>query len=236
MRRGVVAGLLLAGLSLLSACDSLPGKPQADERYVRPDAVTDFATLYGQNCSGCHGADGRLGPARPLNDPLYLALASDQDLQRVIGQGVAGTSMPAFAISEGGTLTDAQIADLVRQMRERWARPQDVAGVDLPPYAAAAGDATSGAATFAAYCASCHGSDGTGGTAKGSIVDGSYLALVSDQALRSTVIAGRTDLGMPDFRGTAGKTPMSATQVADVVAWLAARRTQFPGKPYPGSK
>lgn len=230
--RRLLGGLLL----LLAACDQLPGKPVRDERYVRPDEVTDFAVLYGENCSGCHGAEGTLGPARPLNDPLYLALASDQDLQQVIAGGVAGTAMPAFAISAGGTLTDAQITGLVQTMRERWARPLEVAGVDLPPFAAPLGDVDGGAATFAAYCASCHGSDGSGGTARGSIVDGSYLALVSDQGLRSTVIAGRTDLGMPDFRGAAGKTPMNATQIADVVAWLAARRAQFPGQPYPGSK
>jgi mono/diheme cytochrome c family protein len=235
VRVGRLRGALVV-LLLLAACDSLPGKPTRDERYVRPDEVTDFAVLFGENCSGCHGAEGTLGPARPLNDPLYLALASDQDLQQVIAAGVPGTAMPAFAISAGGTLTDQQITDLVRTMRERWGRPQDVAGVDLPPFAAPLGDATSGAATFAAYCASCHGADGTGGSARGSIVDGSYLALVSDQGLRSTVIAGRTDLGMPDFRGAGGKTPMSATQIADVVAWLAARRTPFPGQPYPGSK
>lgn len=231
----------LAAAALLVAaggCDALPGKPTRDERYVRPDAVEDFASLYGENCSGCHGADGRLGPARPLNDPLYLAFASDADLIRVTSQGVAGTTMPAFAISAGGTLTDEQIAQLVREMRARWARPQDVAGVALPPYAAPLGDAQAGAATFATACAPCHGKDGSGvaGKAKGSIVDGSYLALVSDQGLRSTVVAGRSDLGMPDFRGGAGAAPLSATQVADVVAWLAAQRAPFPGRPYPESK
>jgi cytochrome c oxidase cbb3-type subunit 3/ubiquinol-cytochrome c reductase cytochrome c subunit len=228
------AALLAVG----AGCDALPGKPVPDERYVRPDAVKDFASLYGENCSGCHGADGRLGPARPLNDPLYLAFASDTDLIRATSQGVAGTTMPAFAISAGGTLTDQQIADLVREMRTRWARPQEVAGVTPPPYAAALGDAQAGAATYAASCASCHGKDGAGvaGKAKGSIVDGSYLALVSDQGLRSTVVAGRMDLGMPDFRGGAGGTPLTATQVADVVAWLAAQRSQFPGRPYPESK
>lgn len=236
MTRPLLRRLALAATLLLAACDDLPGRPKRDERYVRPDTVTSFAVLYGQNCSGCHGADGRLGPARPLNDPLYLAVASDRDLQQIVANGVAGTTMPAFAISAGGTLTDAQIADLVRGMRERWAQPQQVAGVDLPPFAAPPGDAERGAATFAAYCAPCHGADGSGGSARGSIVDGSYLALVSDQGLRSTVIAGRTDLGMPDFRGASGTTPMSPTQIADVVAWLAAKRPKFPGEPYPGSR
>ena len=95
-----------------------------------------------------------------------------------------------------------------------------------------------GAALYTKHCASCHGADGAGvaGKARGSIVDGSYLALVSDQGLRTTVIAGRSDLGMPDFRGGAGATPLSAAQVADVVAFLAAKRPEFPGRPYPESK
>lgn len=230
--------LAAAALVVVAGCDSLPGRPLPDERYVRPEQVTDFVTLFGQNCSGCHGADGRLGPARPLNDPLYLALADDVDLIRVTSRGVAGTTMPAFAVSKGGTLTDTQIAALVHGMRARWARPTEVTGVSVPAYAAPLGDVQRGAATYAKACASCHGADGAGvaGKAKGSIVDGSYLALVSDQGLRTTVIAGRSDLGMPDFRGTDGAAPLTATQVADVVAWLAAQRPEFPGRPYPESK
>jgi cytochrome c oxidase cbb3-type subunit 3/ubiquinol-cytochrome c reductase cytochrome c subunit len=236
VRRVLAAALLGVALLVVSACDDLPGKPTHAERYVLPVAVKDFSELYGTNCAGCHGADGRLGPAHALNDPLYLALASDQDIRQVITRGVAGTSMPAFAISEGGTLTDEQIGTLVGEMRSRWARPQEVTGVTLPSYAAASGDAQRGAAAFTAACASCHGADGKGGASKGSIVDPSYLALVSDQSLRTTVVAGRTDLGMPDFRGGKGGTPMTSVQIADVVAWLGARRTAFPGRPYPGSK
>ena len=33
------------------------------EEYLRPDQVTDFKTLYAENCSGCHGENGRLGAA-----------------------------------------------------------------------------------------------------------------------------------------------------------------------------
>ena len=233
--RGPAAGV--RPVLLLAGCDSLPGKPTPEERYVLPDAVMDFTALYGTNCSGCHGADGRLGPARPLNDPLYLALASDEDLTRVTAGGVTGTTMPAFAISAGGTLTDAQIAALVREMRARWGRPQEVAGVALPPYAAAPGDAQRGGAVFAASCASCHGADGKGGKARGSIVDGSYLALVSDQGLRSTVIAGRSDLGMPDFRGAPGATPLERRSRSPTWSpgWRR-REPSFPGGPYPGSK
>src|SRR5262245_59760515 len=67
----LVAVVLLA---LATGCDRLPGKPTPEDRWKRATEVTDFSQLYALNCSGCHGADGRLGAARPLNDPLYLAL------------------------------------------------------------------------------------------------------------------------------------------------------------------
>jgi cytochrome c oxidase cbb3-type subunit 3/ubiquinol-cytochrome c reductase cytochrome c subunit len=62
-------------------------------------------------------------------------------------------------------------------------------------------------------------------------VNGSYLALISDQGLRSIVIAGRPDEGMPDWR-TFGAQPMTDQQISDVVAWLASKRVADPGQPY----
>jgi mono/diheme cytochrome c family protein len=87
-------------------------------------------------------------------------------------------------------------------------RPSQSPDVPLPPYAAedavANGsgpwDPELGLRVYAEACANCHGADGIGGAKGGSIVDAAYLALVSDQALRTAVIADRTDLGMPDWR------------------------------------
>jgi hypothetical protein len=63
-------------------------------------------------------------------------------------------------------------------------------------------------------------------------VDGSFLALISDQQLRTIVIAGRPELGAPDWRGDVVGRPLSAQEVSDVVAWLASQRTKLPGQPY----
>jgi cytochrome c oxidase cbb3-type subunit III len=52
---------------------------------------------------------------------------------------------------------------------------------------------------------------------------------VSPQHLRTTIIAGRSDLGMPDWRGNGGS-PLTPQQVADVVAWLVAQRQPVPGR------
>jgi mono/diheme cytochrome c family protein len=142
--------------------------------------------------------------------------------------------MPAFARSAGGMLTDEQIDALVAGIRARWAKPEAVRGISPPPYAAHdAGDAKRGAGVFAARCASCHGTGGRGGERASSIIDGSYLALVSNQSLRTTVIAGRPELGSPDFRGVPGGKPMSDEDVSDVVTWLAAQRLEVAGQPYP---
>ena len=217
---------------IADGCDRLPGRPRDGDRHVRPSQVRDFATLYDRNCAGCHGGEGRPGAALSLADPVYLALADDATIRRVASDGVAGTAMPAFAQSAGGTLTDDQIDVLVAGLRARWARG-GVGNAALPPYAAAPGDARRGAAAYAAHCADCHGDLGEGGVGGGSIVDGSYLGLVSDQGLRTAVLVGRPALGMPDWRGDGRGPPMTAEEVADVVAWLVAKRPPFPGQPYP---
>ena len=227
--------MLVLAAALSAGCDSMPGKPSKDDIPVRPSEIKDFASLYGTNCSGCHGDDGRLGPARSLNDAVYLALVSDDVLVNVIRDGVEGTAMPGFGDRTSGILTDDQIAILVSEMRKSWARPAETAGHEMPAYRAAPGDAGRGERAYARYCAACHGDDGTGGAKGGSVVDDSYLALVSDQGLRTTLIAGRTDLGMPDWRGDVGAgaaSEMSARDVADITAWLIGKRVRFPGRPY----
>src|SRR5262249_47040938 len=115
-RRGrgtVVSRLwLLAVVTAAAAGCDLPGRPDPAGRPVPADQVVDFATLFRQNCAGCHGADGQLGPAPPLNDPLFLALVPDAVLEQVVTEGRPGTPMPAFARSKGGSLTDAQVKAL----------------------------------------------------------------------------------------------------------------------------
>lgn len=236
--------LVIASLFIFTAlgCDSAPGRPKPEPEVPRPNEIHDFATLYKQNCAACHGENGKQGPATSLANPVYLAVAGENTLLQVTAKGVPGTLMPPFAKSAGGMLTDQQIHDLVDCMMKQWARPAALAGQTLPSYAAAGtGDVQRGQKAFVTDCASCHGVDGGGLPAKdaqakhsyGSIVDPSYLALVSDQNLRTTIIAGLPDEGMPDWRGGASSHPLSDQEITDIVAWLASHRTQYPGQPYP---
>jgi cytochrome c oxidase cbb3-type subunit III len=224
--------MVLLILILATSCDQLPGKPTQEERWKAATEVTDFSQLYALNCAGCHGADGRLGAARPLNDPLYQALVSAATLRAMIAQGVPGTSAPALAQQAGGPLTDKQIDILVEGMRSRWGKAENFNNVAFPPYSvqdasgkgSAPGDLQRGAVVYQTYCAQCHGKDGNGGPKGGSVINPAYLALVSDQALRTTVIVGRSDLGMPDWRANIPGRSMSPQEISDVVAWLASHR------------
>jgi mono/diheme cytochrome c family protein len=200
---------------------------------MMPDQVLDFNVLYRQNCSGCHGIDGKNGPATPLADPVYLMIADDATIRKATANGIPGTTMPAFAQSAGGMLTDKQVDALVSGIRSHWAKTPALAGISPPPYSAHEGDAARGAGVYASYCAGCHGAKGAGGPKGGSIVDGSYLALVSDQGLRTDIILGRPELGFPDWRNDSPGKPMSSQEISDVVAWMAAQRPRFPGNPYP---
>jgi cytochrome c oxidase cbb3-type subunit 3 len=224
----LAASLLTVTTLAVKACGTR--EPPVDSQVIRPSGIMDFNLLYAKNCAGCHGPEGKGGAAISLADPVYLIIADDATIARIAANGVPGTSMPAFAQHAGGMLVDDQINVIVKGIRA-WARPGALRNVDAlrdapPPYVAQnPGDPKRGAAAYGVYCASCHGAEGKGGKA-GSIVDAAYLALVSDQNLRTTVIAGRPDMGAPDWRGNVPGKAMSPEEVSDVVSWLAALRPQ----------
>ena len=215
--------LMLLCCITVVGCTQLPGRPIPGPEVPRPQDVLDFKTLYSQNCSACHGADGKSGPAYPLANPTYQGLVDDQILREVVEKGETGTLMPAFAASAGGSLTDPQIDALINGIRAAW-KPETLTGA--PPYRAVKqADATRGKQVYATYCASCHGEK----SKAGSITEPAFLLLVSDQMLRTTVIAGRPDIGQPDWRNDVPGHAMTDQEVTDVVGWLSSQRKTTAG-------
>jgi len=230
--RRVAMYLSLAFLGL-QGC-RLPGKPSIADEVPRPEAVTSFDVLYRQNCSGCHGTDGQNGPATNLANPEYQALVDDPTLRQIISDGEKGTLMPAFGVSSGGNLTPAQINSLVQGLRSRWNRNDIFSGQNPPPYKAGkSGDPRHGQQVYAIACARCHGATAQQPGSAGSILDDSFLALISDQMIRTTILAGRPDLGHPDWRGDIPGRSLTDAEVTDVTAWIMAQRSPMPGQPYP---
>lgn len=214
MKSGSLSFLAMLAITSCGA----PGR-RAETQVIRPSQMLDFHRLYGENCSGCHGSGGRGGVTIGLANPAYLAIADDAIIRRITAQGVPRTSMPAFAQEYGGLLTDDQIEVLVRGIRD-WAKPGAFGDRQPPPYMALQpGSPARGRSAFNTICASCHGIDGRGQRA---IAGNSYLALVSDQHLRTVIIVGMPLLGMPDWRNH--PKPLSDSDVTDIVAWLVSQR------------
>lgn len=237
-RRLTMLGTLMlsVGGMVLTGCDHVHGRPGPRPEVVRPEEVLDFPTLYQQNCAACHGANGKGGAAISLANPVYLAVSGEGTLQNTIAKGVSGKLMPPFAQSAGGMLTDRQIEVLAKGILQTWGTPNLLAGQNPPPYQATlTGDAEHGQQAFTTSCARCHGAAGEGaqsGSHKlGSIVDPAYLSLISDQNLRSLIIAGRPDEGMPDWRSDSSQ-PLTDQQIIDIVTWLGSKRVTNPGQPY----
>ncbi len=170
-------------------------------------------------CTGCSISPGRPGKESEVIPPNEVT-----DFNLLYAQNCAGCH---GADGKGG-------AAIAMANPVFLAKPEALNNVTPPPYSSRApGDAQRDADAYRTYCSSCHGADGRGGSKASSIVDGSYLALVSDQYLRTIVIAGRPELGAPDWRGDVRGRHMSAQEISDVVAWLSSHRIQFPGQPYP---
>jgi len=189
--------LIFALIALCSGCiGKLPGKPDPGDVPVPAERVLKFDTVFGRNCAGCHGVDGTLGPAPPLNESLFRALVTESELEKVLLQGRKGTQMAPFAHSNGGPLSAAQVSVLVYEIKgvpyrivtneksqsvqplkpgekgitPKWgtspAALRSVPALELPEKP---GDAASGARVFIRACAVCHGENGMGVEANGKV-------------------------------------------------------------------
>jgi cytochrome c oxidase cbb3-type subunit III len=230
---------LVAVVALAGGCN-LPGAPNKADRPVPANHVMDFNVLYAARCAGCHGADGKLGPAPPLNDAIFLAIVPDAELLRVVREGrnvnpAQKTPMPGFAQILGGPLTDAQVKVLSEGIKKRWqgSTTASTQQSSLPAYfadkAVGNGNKEEGVRLFARACAGCHGDDGKGQKdgkplRAGAVHDPAFLALISDQELRRIIISGRPDLGMPSYADKTGRPDdfraLTSAEIDDLIALL----------------
>lgn len=220
--RPFILGIVPLALAL-AGCSGVPGTLR-ESPPARPEQVLDFRTLYNQNCRACHGEDGQNGPSMDLANPEFQALVDDNTLRNIISHGLIGTQMPAWSEQAGGMLTDQQINAIIAGMRKEWARPNAFAGATPPPYhQPAGGNAQHGQQLYQQRCSTCH--QGNDRQQPNSPV---YLSLVSDDVLRSIVIAGRPDFHQPDFlhvsAGNGQLQALTPQDVTDIVAYLHAQR------------
>ncbi|MDA1050568.1 MAG: c-type cytochrome [Planctomycetota bacterium] len=154
----VVAGILISALicPLVAADDNEAASDPAPEQVA---ALAEGKALYRGLCSGCHGGSGRGGKGPNLTDDRWLHGDKDEDIARVIQQGVPRTTMKKL----GEALEDEQIAKIIAYLRQLGRAPTDS---HWQPYMS--GDAKLGQALFfdekaKAQCGKCHTVNKQGG-------------------------------------------------------------------------
>jgi putative heme-binding domain-containing protein len=88
----VLAGLAIAGPPLVAAQTSPPAHPG---EYAPAD-IAYGSRLYDAQCTTCHGANGDGVGGVDLRSGKFRNAVTDQDLTRVITNGIQGTGMLAF--------------------------------------------------------------------------------------------------------------------------------------------
>ncbi len=201
--RTCVAAMALA--SPIAACSSTPSGPSTTSAEVG-------ATHYAKTCALCHGAHGEgyaADNATALNNAEFLTTASDDFLRRSIARGRPGTTMSAWDRLHGGPHDEDAIVAIAAYVRT-WQKEPSVTLSE----ARINGDASRGAATYAARCASCHGATGTEGP-NVHLGNAEFLAVASDAFLERAILRGRPGTTMQGYQGK-----LQFAEVADLVALL----------------
>jgi putative heme-binding domain-containing protein len=154
-KRLLPAAVCFAGAVLFSAAT-----PRAQQHGYTDAQVTEGRTLYQANCGRCHNNDGA-GVVGVELFKQFRRATSDDDIAKLIQDGIPGTSMPSHRFSTPQALS---VVAFLRSM------------VGVTPGAAAlvtgrrssglSGDAARGKAIFTGKggCAACHKAEHAGGT------------------------------------------------------------------------
>ena len=119
---------------------------------------------YRVNCVGCHGGDGASVSGIDLGRGKFKIAQTDEDLVRIILNGVPGTAMPATPITP---VRARMIVAYLRSMHDTKSRRS---------VAAEKGEASRGKAVFARQgCIGCHRIQGAGGRSGPDLSDVGHL-------------------------------------------------------------
>lgn len=122
------------------------GRPAAAQHATAFD-IEDGGRVFQTSCATCHGPDGDQVAGIDLGRGQFRRALSDEELARIITNGIPNTPMPATRMSE------VQAARVVAYLRSIAASA---------PAAGVTGDPARGKLVFDGACLTCHRADGRG--------------------------------------------------------------------------
>lgn len=96
-----------------------------------PGDATRGAQVYATNCELCHGDRGQGNIGATLRKD-WPGINPEAFIEATVARGVAGSRMPAWAQSNGGPLTNQQIADVTTYIRTLRPAPAPTAPPNIP--------------------------------------------------------------------------------------------------------
>jgi putative heme-binding domain-containing protein len=154
--------LVVSAAAFVAAVMMTGATPRAQHSYT-PEQIREGKALYDANCGRCHNDDGAGVTGIELFRQIRRA-SSDDDIARLIQDGIPGTSMPPHAFSTDQALS---VVAFMRSMVGVKPGTLPAAAPDGPAAAAGPpGDPARGKTIFAGKggCGTCHRADGAGGT------------------------------------------------------------------------
>jgi cytochrome c oxidase cbb3-type subunit 3 len=199
--RGLAAALLFGLTAVAQNGVRRPGGfvPGQERPPGDPVQIARGKSLYGIDCTGCHGADlrgGDLGGPNLLRSQLAL---SDQDgelILPIIQGSRQSQGMPAIEMSRADGLA---VAAYVRSVLATIGRQGMPPSVGQEPPSVLVGDARAGQVYFDTKCGACHSPTGD--------LKGIATRIPDPKALQNRWVAG----GGGRRGGSAGSPPVTAT-------------------------
>jgi mono/diheme cytochrome c family protein len=210
----VAAVTIVVGLGLAIARE--PARIVTAENQILETQLDEATAIYAEQCAVCHGIEGEGIGSNPPLDSEALRTSDFDTLLKTIARGRFDTAMPAWALEEGGPLSDYQVSELVALVQSgNWSTVADqvvnLGYAPLIPFSAEPDpviyeqigllpDGRSlqqGATTYAEECVACHGADGSGTTLAPALNDpivreqtADEIALTIDVGVSGTLMAG----------------------------------------------
>lgn len=112
--KGALLGAVMTGTAIFAASVANGQAPSDADPELFAQLMEDGEDLYGNNCAGCHLAEGQgaTGPKLAEND--FLSSARSTSTQILVGN--EARAMPAFA----PILDDEEIAAIATYIRNSW--------------------------------------------------------------------------------------------------------------------
>lgn len=216
-----------------------PARQAQAQQDLLARQVDEGQVLYAEECAVCHGAAGEGLGANPPLDSAGLRSMDYDTLYKTIARGRYNTAMPAWSVTDGGPLNDAQIEALLALIQHGdWLETRGlVADLGLAPRApisvtvpaetlALIAALPDGAAlaravqTYAAECVACHtpvdAAEGAPGTSLAPALNTEQLRTErTAEQLTNAIQFGVAGTVMPAWGQT-----LTAGQIADLVALI----------------